>query len=238
MAWETPEYASLDPAARTRALPGATASAFMARVYQWMFAGLALTGGVALYTASNEALLQGVANFRWVLFIAEFGLVLGLSALAPRLSGPLAALMFGTYAVLNGLVFSFLFLVYNLGSIGQAFLLTAGAFGAMSVYATVTHKDLSGWRTFLYMGLVGVLMASLAQFFFHSPGLSFVTSCACVVVFAGLTAYDTQKLRAFYANGSGSIGVGTLAIVGALTLYLDFVNLFLALLRLFGRRRS
>ena len=114
-----------------------------------------------------------------------------------------------------------------------------GAFFALSVYGTVTKKNLDGWRTFLMIGLVGVVLAGLVQMFWSSPGFSFVWSCACVIVFAGLTAYDTQKLRTFYARAAfeGGQGTAALPIVGALMLYLDFVNLFLALMRLFGRRR-
>jgi FtsH-binding integral membrane protein len=208
----------------------------MGRVYRWMFGGLAVTGAVALFTATSPELLQLAFQARIGIYIAEIGLVLALSWAAPKLSGPVAALMFVGYAALNGLLFSFLFVLYELGSIGQAFLLTAGVFGALSVYGTVTKKDLSAWATFLFMGLIGVVLAGVVQVFMPSPGLSFVWSCACVVVFAGLTAYDTQKLRTYHAS-TGYSSAGTVAIVGALTLYLDFVNLFLALLRLVGRRR-
>jgi FtsH-binding integral membrane protein len=230
---------------------------FMAKVYRWMFLGLSVTGGVALYTASTPALLAPVLDHLLLLIIAELAVVLGLSFIAHRLSAAAAGGLFLLYAVLNGLTFSTIFLVYQLGSIGEAFLLTAVTFGAMSAYATFTKRDLSAWRTFLVMGLLGVFIAGLIQLFWHSEGFSFVWSCACVVVFAGLTAYDTQKLRQMYSGSQGvqSQGWGqaatwraggpvaagargaNLSIIGALTLYLDFVNLFLALLRLFGRRR-
>jgi FtsH-binding integral membrane protein len=129
-----------------------------------------------------------------------------------------------------------IFFVYPVGSIGTAFLITAGSFGALSIYGTVTKRDLSAWRTFLFMGLVGVVIASVVQFWWNPPGLTFVLSCAAVVVFAGLTAYDTQKLRVLGAQYAGA-GLTSFTIVGALNLYLDFINLFLALLRLFGDRR-
>jgi len=152
------------------------------------------------------------------------------------MTGALAATLFLLYSAFNGLTFSTLFLVYQLASIGQSFLLTAAAFGALSAYATFTKRDLSAWRSFLFIGLIGVVIAGFIQIFWHNPGFSFVWSAACVVVFAGLTAYDTQKLRGLYAS-SGYRSATSLSVTGALMLYLDFINLFLALLRLFGRRR-
>jgi uncharacterized protein len=210
--------------------------AFMSRVYRWMFAGLAITGGLAFYTVTNRELLSFVAHAFWILLIAQFGLVLALSWASSRLSGTTAALMFVAYAALNGLTLSGIFIAYRLGSIAEAFFITAGTYGAMSLYGSVTKKDLSGWGSFLFMGLVGLMLAGLVNFFLRSNMLSFVWSCAAVVVFAGLTAYDNQKLRQMHAS-AGYSGVATLSIVGALVLYLDFVNLFLAFLRLFGRRR-
>jgi uncharacterized protein len=210
--------------------------AFFARVYRQMFMGLALTGLVAMYTASNEALLGFVLQWRWLVFGAQIGTVLLFSGLARKLSGGVAEAVFLGYSALTGLTMSFIFLVYQLGSIGHVFLLTSAMFAAMSVYAMTTKKDLSGWGTFLFMGLVGVLLASIANIFLRSEGLSFVYSCAGVLVFAGLAAYDTQKLKALHAD-SGYSSSATVSTVGALELYLDFVNLFLMLLRLLGRRR-
>jgi hypothetical protein len=210
--------------------------AFMARVYGWMFAGLWITGVVALYTVSNEALLNIAMQWRIPLLLAELGLVFVLSLAAPKLSGAVAGALFIGYAALTGMTLSIYFLFYTAGSIGQAFLMTAGTFGAMSLYGTVTKKDLSGWGAFLFMGLVGVIIAGVVNIFMRSDMLGFVTACACVVVFAGLTAYDTQKLRQMHAS-TGYSSAATISIVGALTLYLDFINLFLALLRIFGRRR-
>ena len=234
--WETPATsAGVDTGIQVSS--ESAQRAFMARVYRWMFAGLAITGSVALYTASTPALLQPVSQFIFPLLIGELVLVFALSWLAPRISGTLAAALFVLYAALNGLTFSMLFVVYQLGSIGEAFLLTGGAFAALSIYATTTKKDLSAWRTFLFIGLIGVMLAGVVQVFWHNSGFSFVWSCACVVVFAGLTAYDTQKLRQLYAT-SGYRSTASLSVNGALILYLDFVNLFLALLRLFGRRRD
>ena len=233
MSWQTPlqSNASLD-----QIVVEQSQRTFMARVYRWMFLGLGVTGAVALYTASSPALLQMVLPHLTLLIIAELVVVFGLSFAAPKVSGPVAGGLFLLYAAMNGLTFSTIFLAFELGSIGTAFLLTAGTFGAMSAYATLTKKDLSGWSSFLFMGLFGVVIAGVVQLFWQSPGFSFVWSCACVIVFAGLTAYDTQKLRRVHA-GAGYSSAASLSITGALMLYLDFVNLFLALLRLFGRRR-
>nr|WP_245772521.1 Bax inhibitor-1/YccA family protein [Myxococcus fulvus] len=208
----------------------------MTRVHGWMFAGLLLTGVMALVTLSNEALLRTVLEWRFGFMIAQLGAVFALSFLAPRLSGPAAAALFLGYSALTGMTFSILFLVYTAGSIAQAFFLTAGVYGAMALYGTVTKKDLSAWGTFLFMGLIGVVLAGLVNLFMRSDMMSFVIACASVLVFAGLTAYDTQKLREMHAN-TGYSSAATVSIVGALTLYLDFINLFLAILRLLGRRR-
>ena len=222
---------------RFREFTATAAASFMAGVYRWMTLGLVVTAGVALYTASNLPLAMKVAQNIWPLIIVQFLLVLALSFMAQRVSGPVAALMFLVYAGLTGLTLSGIFFIYTIGSIGAAFLITAGAFFALSLYGTVTKRDLSAWGTFLFMGLIGVIIASFVQFFWTSPAFSFVLSCATVVVFAGLTAYDTQKLRALGAQYAGT-GLTSITIVGALNLYLDFLNLFLALLRLFGGRRQ
>lgn len=218
------------------ALASESSRVFMQRVYWWMTAGLLLTGGVAGYVASHQAVFSAIRPFLNVLMLGTIGLVFAFSFLAHRVSGPVAAAMFLGYSVANGLLFSVLFVVYQLGSIASAFTVTAGAFAAMSVYGTVTKKDLTSWGTFLFIGLVGILLAGVVNIFVQSPMMDFVRSSAAVLIFAGLTAYDTQKLRQFHAS-SGYSSAGALAISGALTLYLDFINLFLNLLRLMGRRR-
>jgi FtsH-binding integral membrane protein len=213
---------------------------FITRVYRWMFLGLGLTAVVAYLVASTPALAEGLLRapgLRLGLLFGELGLVWGLSSMARRLSGRAALSMFFLYAALNGVSFSVLFFVYHLGSAVQAFMLTAGLFGVMSVYGTVTRKDLSSWSTFLFMGLVGVLIAGVINLFVGNSMASFVISCATVVVFTGLTAYDTQKLRELALSVEGSEMAESMSAVGALELYLDFINLFLALLRLLGRRR-
>ncbi len=211
---------------------------FMAAVYRWMTLGLALTALVAWSVATSETALRLVLGNRIVFFgliLGELALVVALSAAAARMSSAVAGGLFLLYAALNGATLSVVLLVYTGASVALAFVSTAGMFGAMSLYGTVTRRDLASWRSFLVMGLVGIVVASVVNVFLGSTLVTFVVSCASVVVFTGLTAYDTQKLRAFARAGGGSGGV---AVNGALALYLDFVNLFLALLRLFGGRRS
>ncbi len=235
MSWQVPEAPSSAPAYAGITVEE-SARLFMGRVHRWMIAGLTLSAATAWFVASSPGILSAVAPLFPVIIIGKLVLVLAFGWLAPRVSAVVAATMFLLYSFSTGVVFSLLFIAYELGSIFHAFAITAGAFAALSVYGTVTKRDLSAWATFLFMGLIGVLIAGVVQMFVRSEGLSFVWSCACVVVFAGLTAYDTQKLRRFHAD-SGYASKGSLAISGALMLYLDFVNLFLAILRLMGRRR-
>ena len=213
---------------------------FIASVYRWMALGLVVTAAVAWGIASSEAAIQFVILNRWVyigLIIAQFGLVVAISAMVQRLSAPAAGAMFLGYSALTGATLSVILLVYTAASITLAFTITAGTFAAMSVYGTVTRRDLTSWSSFLMMGLFGVVIAGLVNIFLQSSMMSFVISCAAVVVFTGLTAYDTQKLRAYAAQGGGTIAAAA-PVAGALTLYLDFINLFLAILRLVGDRRK
>lgn len=231
-----PGYSYSLTGSASAALAQESARVFMQRVYWWMSFGLALTGLTAFVVAMNQSLTALVLSMFMPLLVVEFIVVIAFSFLQSKVSGPVAAAMFIGYAFLNGLTFSVIFLAYELGSIGVTFAITAGMFGAMSVYGTVTKKDLSGWGSFLLMGLVGIIIAGVVNMFVRSSMMTFVTSCAGVVIFAGLTAYDTQKLRQHHAN-SGFSSAQSLAITGALMLYLDFINLFLKLLQLFGRRR-
>ena len=211
------------------------ASTFIAKVYRWMAVGLGLTGLIALATASSPSLLRAIVLNRPVFFgllIGELVIVFLFSRVARTASFAATAAMFLAYCALSGVTFSVIFLVYTRESIASTFFITGGAFGAMSVYGTVTKKDLSSWGSFLMMGLIGVVIASVVNIFLHSGAMSFIISCAAVVVFTGLTAYDTQKIRQLAGAGDDR-----LALSGALTLYLDFINLFLALLNLLGRRR-
>lgn len=226
------------------AVPRETAStehAFLASVYAWMSAGLALTAGVALITVSTPALLGLVLGNQIVFFAlmaAQLGLVIGVSAAINRISPTTATALFLLYAALTGLTLAVILLAYTGASIASTFFVTAGMFGSMSLYGAVTKRDLSGWGSFLFMGLIGVVIASVVNIFLGSDTLSWVMAMVGVVVFTGLAAYDTQKLRALARQGFADAGAERKgAIIGALALYLDFINLFLMLLRLFGRRR-
>jgi hypothetical protein len=210
---------------------------FMQRVYWWMVVGLGLTGAVAWGVASTPGVFEVLRPFFYPLMFAQLIVVFAFSFLQARVSGPVAAALFLLYSGLTGVTLSAIFLMFKLGSIAAAFGVTAGAFGALSLYATVTKRDLSAWGTFLFIGLVGIVIAGVVNLFVHSSGLSFVMSCAAVLVFGGLTAYDTQKLRRFHAQ-HGFRSNMSFAISGALTLYLDFINLFLNLLWLMGGRRD
>jgi uncharacterized protein len=232
----TMNYRSMDAVTRRGATEVETR--FMSAVYRWMTIGLFVTAAVAYGVASSRTALEIIYGNRMVLYgliIGELGLVFALSAMVHRLSAAAAGGMFLLYSALNGATLSAVLLVYTGGSVASAFAVTGGTFAAMSVYGTVTKKNLSSWGSFLFMGLIGIVIAAVVNIFIRSDMLGFVISCAAVVVFTGLTAYDTQKLRQVAASGQGT---HSLAIVGALTLYLDFINLFLALLRLFGNRRD
>jgi hypothetical protein len=236
MSWQTPGGFQVARGNVNDALIAESRRAFMSRVYGWMFAGLSVTGMVALLTAASPQMVMKIAQFRWLFFFAQLGLVWFLSSRVHQLSGAVAGGLFLGYSVLTGLTFSVLFYVFTTGSIASVFLMSAGAFGAMSAFATFTKKDLSSWGTFLYMGMIGIFVASIVQVFVQSSLLNFVLGCAGVLTFAGLTAYDTQKLREMHAE-AGYDSAASLSISGALVLYLDFINLFIALLRLFGSRR-
>lgn len=207
------------------------------QVYAWMGAGLLVTALMAFFTISTPALLNGVVGNRLVfygLMFGELGLVVALSAAINRLSATAATFMFIAYSALNGVTFSAIFLIYTADSISSTFLITAGMFGGMSAYGYMTRRDLTSWGSFLFMGLIGVVIASLVNIFMQSNSVSWIISCVGVIVFTGLTAYDTWKIKALaVGNAEGRKP----AILGALTLYLDFINLFLMMLRLLGRRR-
>lgn len=216
-------------------------SDFFRSVYNWMGGGLLLTGLVALFTAASPAMLQLVFGNRLVFYalvIAELGLVVALSGAINRLSAVNAMLLFLLYSALSGVTFSVIFLTYTRASIASTFFVTAGTFGAMSVYGHVTKRDLTSWGSFLFMGLVGVVLASLVNLFLHSPAFYWISTYCGILVFVGLTAYDTQKIKALARQGfSNEETEKKAAIIGALQLYLDFINLFLLLLRFSDRRR-
>jgi FtsH-binding integral membrane protein len=215
---------------------------FIRRVYNWMGLGLAATAVVALYTASNPQLLRMIFGNTLVFFgliIGELILVFWLSAAINRLSYATASLMFFVYSALNGLTLAVIFLAYTRASIASTFFITAGTFGAMSFYGYTTKRDLSSWGSFLFMGLIGIILASVVNLFFNSPMVYWVVTYAGILVFVGLTAYDTNKLKEMALAGFADEETeGKSAVMGALALYLDFINLFLMLLRIFGGRRN
>jgi len=229
------------PVSVPRQQTAAVSSDFVRQVYNWMAGGLALTAVVALFTASSPTLLQMVFGNRLVFFaliFGELGLVIALSGAIRRLSAAAATGLFLFYSALNGVTMASIFLLYTRASIAGTFFVAAATFAAMSLYGHLTKRDLTSWGSFLFMGLVGVVIASLVNLFLQSAMIYWVSTCCGVIVFVGLTAYDTQKIKALAWSGfSDGEAQRKGAILGALTLYLDFINLFLLLLRLFGRRR-
>ena len=215
-------------------------SLVMRQVYLRMFLALLVTAITAYYVAVTPAITQFVFGSRvvfWILIIAEFGLVIGLSAALHKMSTTTANVMFLLYAVLNGVTLSSIFFVYQLGSIAFTFFITAGVFLAMSIYGYVTKKDLNTFGSYCVMGLFGIIIATLVNLFVHSSTLEWIVSFIGVGIFMGLTAWDTQKIKES-AYAIEPSGVGKLAVIGALSLYLDFINMFLYLLRFFGNSRN
>ncbi|EHJ48742.1 protein of unknown function UPF0005 [Solidesulfovibrio carbinoliphilus subsp. oakridgensis] len=214
-------------------------NAFMRGVYGWMCLGLLLTAGASAFTVSSPAMMQAVFGNQILFFgliIAEFGLVIGISAAINRLSAGAASGLFLLYSALNGITLAAIFAVYAKAAIFNAFFVTGGMFGAMSLYGLLTKKDLTSFGSFLFMGLVGIVIASVINIFTKSAMMDFIISCVGVLVFLGLTAYDTQKLKVMgeMAPADDATAVRRGTILGALTLYLDFINLFLMMLRLFS----
>lgn len=235
------EELNLDRYSRERELEMSAAfPVLMRKVYLWMTLALVITGFTAYYVASSPGLLQAVYMNRallWGLVIAELALVVGLSAAINRLSLATATLMFVAYSVINGVTLSSIFLIYTFSSITNVFFITAGTFGAMALVGYVTKTDLSSMGKYLLMALIGLIIATLANIFFKSEGLSSILNYLGVLIFVGLTAYDTQKIKnlLLQAPDAGEVAQ-KIALLGALTLYLDFINLFLYLLRIFGKR--
>ena len=223
-----------------RTLDRSVASTLMRSVYYWMAGALAITGLTAMLVANNPALLNFLFSsptLVWGLLIGEIVLVLILSAAINRLSFSTATLLFILYSVINGVTLSSIFVVYTQGSIASTFFITAGMFGGLALYGSVTKKDLSGMGRFLFKTLIGLIIASIVNIFMHSEMLYWITTFVGVLVFAGLTAWDAQKIQQM-ALMADDVNESTqkMALLGALTLYLDFINLFLYLLRIFGKR--
>ncbi len=215
-------------------------SAFMRGVYGWMCGGLAVTAVTAWLVSSSPALTAAIFGNRlifWVLAIAQLGIVFTLSARVDRMAVGTASLLFVVYSALTGVTLSAILLVFTGESVFTTFVVAAGMFGALATYGTVTRRELSGLGQFLFMGLIGLVLASIVGLFWHNDGLQFVISFIGVIVFAGLTVYDAQRLKELaFATSAGPTSSST--IVGALALYLDFINLFLFLLRFLGNRRD
>lgn len=235
----------MSPTTRSVAQSGASsvASVYMRHVYQWMTAGLGVTTVVAWSVAATPAIRDAILGNTLImiaLIVAQFGLVIALSAAVHKMSAATATGLFLLYSALTGAMLSSIFVIYPIASIANAFLVTTGTFLAMSVYGTVTKRDLTAMGSFLFMGLIGILIAMVVNIFLKSSMMDFIISCLGVLIFTGLTAYDTQKLRRFGESAPLEDGTAVRrgAIMGALTLYLDFINLFLMMLRLFGGSRN
>jgi hypothetical protein len=214
-------------------------SRFFNAVYGWMAAGLALTAVVAWYVGSNPAMVVQLGRGTFLmLMLVELGLVFAISAAINRISAPVATVLFLLYAALNGITLAGLVLIYTHAAIAGAFVVTAGMFGAMSFYGMVTRRDLSAFGSLLFMGLIGVVLASVVSMFWHNSLLQVAINYIGVLVFVGLTAYDTQRLKAIaYQTASSPAMAARLAINGALMLYLDFLNMFLFILSILNDRR-
>lgn len=213
---------------------------FLHMVYGWMSLGLLVTGGCALYMASDPRMILTLVHnsiLFWGLMLAELGLVFFLAGFVDRMEANTAKVAFLSYAALTGVTTSVIFLVYTRGSIANAFFLTAGLFALMSAYGYTTKTDLSTMGSYCMMALLGVILASVVNWFLHSPALDWLTTYAGILIFVGLTAYDTQKIKGMYQPAAEGTDEETKeAISGALALYLDFINLFLDLLRAMGKR--
>lgn len=217
-------------------------SIFLAKVFNWMAIGLGITGLIAYFTASTGlayAIVGGPLFF--VLVLGELGLVFYLSARIEKIQASTATGLFVGYSALNGLTLSVVFLAYTSSSIAGTFFITAGMFGAMAIYGLVTKRDLSGFGSFLFMGVIGIIIASIVNIFLKSSSLYWAISLIGVFVFTGLTAWDVQKIKKMGEEGimnQGEAAIRKGSIMGALALYLDFINLFLMLLRFFGGSRD
>ena len=211
---------------------------YMLGVYNYMAAALALTGIVAMLASKSLPLMQTIHGtpLKWVVMLAPIGFVFFLSARISKVSTKTAQMLFWTFAGLMGLSLSYVLLAYTGTSVARTFFITAISFGSLSLYGYTTKRDLSGMGTFLFMGLIGLILASVVNIFLQSSMMHMVISAVGVLLFAGLTAYDTQKIKDMYSAVDGSDIAGKKAIMGALTLYLDFINMFLFLLNFLGER--
>jgi FtsH-binding integral membrane protein len=212
----------------------------MRKVYVWMTLALAITGFTAYGVATSPGVMQAIYSnpvLFWGLIIAEFALVFGVSAAINRLSLTFATLMFVLYSVINGALLSYIFILYTTSSISTVFFITAGTFAAMAIIGYTTKTDLSSWGKILLMALIGLIIATIVNVFIKSTMFNLILSYVGVLIFVGLTAYDSQKIKQMLLQTpDASEGAQKIALLGALTLYLDFINLFIYLLRIFGKR--
>jgi FtsH-binding integral membrane protein len=235
--FELKEYSSVNERAWevSQAFP-----VLMRKVYVWMSLALAITGFTAYGVATSPGLMQAIyANqfFFWGLIIAEFALVIGVSAAIDRLSLATATLMFILYSVINGALLSYIFIVYTASSVSTAFFITAGTFAAMALYGYTTKTNLTSWGKLLLMALIGLIIATLVNVFVKSSTFDLILSYVGVLIFVGLTAFDSQKIKQMLLEApDAGEAAQKVALLGALSLYLDFINLFLYLLRIFGKR--
>jgi FtsH-binding integral membrane protein len=214
---------------------------FVRSVYNWMAIGLALTGAVAWFVANNEPVLRFVYQARWLFFIGQLALVFMLAGRVHKMEASTATGMFMFYSALNGATMSFIFLVYTMSSIASTFFICAGTFAVCSIYGWITKRDLTGLGNFLFMGLIGIIIASIVNIFLKSPAMQMIISYIGVLIFTGLTAYDTQKLKGMAMSQPAGLDAAVVrkgAIMGALTLYLDFILMFQYLLMIFGGNRE
>ena len=222
--------------------PSITFPALMRKVYVWMTLAMAITGITAYGVATSPAILGMIFGSKlvfWGLIIAELALLFGISGMLHKISITTATLMFVAYSVINGAVLSSIFLAYTMESIGQVFFITAGTFGAMALVGYTTKKDLTSMGKILFMALIGLIIATVVNIFVGSTGMQTIISYIGVLIFVGLTAYDSQKIKMMLAEQDVyDEGAQKLALIGALTLYLDFINLFIYLLRIFGSKRD
>ena len=217
-------------------------SAILKNVYLWMTMALAISGLTAMLVAGNAELMQTIYAGRgtlFVLFLVQFGLIWLISARIGSMSFVTATLLYIAYSVVTGVTLSSIFLLFTTGSIASVFFITAGTFATLSIYGFVTKKDLSTWRSYLIMGLIGLIIASIVNWFLASEMMYWIISYVGVAIFIGLTAYDTQKIKqlAYACNMEDEETRNKVALLGAITLYLDFINLFLYILRIFGKRK-
>ena len=238
MAFETRQRGYDVSVGRSAAEIDAGLRSYMLSVYNYMASALALTGIVAMAVSTSPTLMQAIfgTGLHWIVMLAPIGLVFFLSARIHKMSFGAAQATFWVYAGMMGLSLASIFLVYTGESIARTFFITAGTFGAMSLYGYTTKKDLSGWGSFLFMGLIGIIIAMVVNIFLQSSAMQFAISVIGVLVFVGLTAYDTQNIKNMYLESDDHEVATKKSVMGALQLYLDFINMFLFMLQLFGNR--